>query len=239
VRAKPDLDPAVLQPLRELIATGSRVLARFELVDYLGHVSARVPGSDHVLIRARGAEQGDQLRMRADQVVLVDLEGEPVAGAEDAAYRPPDETRLHTELYKARPDVQAIVHTHQPLATVFGDVERPILPMQGVMASVVREEIPIYHSARKVTTAEQGAEVARVLGERTIVHMQNHGVTIVGGRVEEVVINAIWLEHQAKMTLWASTLGTPRGMRPEELEAQAGDAFGIEGRWRYYTSLVE
>jgi ribulose-5-phosphate 4-epimerase/fuculose-1-phosphate aldolase len=240
MRATPNVDEAVLQNLRELIAVGSRVLARFELVDYLGHVSARVPGSDHALIRARGAEQGDQQRMRPDQVVLVDLEGEPVTdGGSAGAYRPPDETRLHTELYKARPDVQAIVHTHQPIATVFGDVERPILPMQGVMASVVRDEIPIYRSARKVTTAEQGVEVARVLGDATVLHMQNHGVTIVGTRVEQVVIDAIWLEHQAKLTLWASMLGTPRGMRREELELQAGDAFGIEGRWRYYASLVE
>ena len=239
MRVTPNLDAAVLQGLRELIAVGSRVLAKFELVDYLGHVSARVPGSDHALIRARGAEQGDQLRMRPDQVVLVDLEGVLQEGFQDPSYRPPDETRLHTELYKARPDVQAIVHTHQPIATVFGDVERPILPMQGVMASVVREEIPIYRSARKVTTPEQGAEVARVLGPRSVLHMQNHGVTIVGDRVEEVVINAIWLEHQAKLTLWGSMLGTPRGMRRDELDLQASDAFGIEGRWRYYASLVE
>jgi ribulose-5-phosphate 4-epimerase/fuculose-1-phosphate aldolase len=111
--------------------------------------------------------------------------------------------------------------------------------MQGVMASVVRDEIPIYHSARKVTTTEQGAAVAQVLGDKTIVHLQNHGVTIVGKTVEEVVINAIWLEHQAKLTLWASMIGTPRGMRREELELQASDAFGFEGRWRYYVSLLD
>src|SRR5436190_20485991 len=113
MQTTPPVDQAAVQRLRELIAVGSRILAKFELVDYLGHVSARVPGSDHVLIRARGAEQGDQLRMRPDQVVLVDPEGEPVAEqavggsppmnqiegeeaphastAEDAAYRPPDE----------------------------------------------------------------------------------------------------------------------------------------------------
>lgn len=229
------LDPAVVQQLRETIALGSRVLAKLELVDYLGHVSARVPGSEYVLIRARGAEQGNQLQLTPEQVTLVDLEANHVEGA----FRQPDETKLHTEIYKARPDVTAIVHTHQPIATIFGDLERPILPMQGVMASVVRDEIPIYPSSRKVTTTEQGAEVARVLGDKTIVHLQNHGVTIVGQRVEEVVINAIWLEHQAKLTLWASMIGTPRGMRRDELELQASDAFGFEGRWRYYTSLLD
>lgn len=228
------VDPAALRSLAETIALGSRILAKLELVDYLGHVSARVPGSPHVLIRARGAEQGNQLRMTAENVALVDLEAQHVDGP-----RQPDETKLHTEIYKVRPDVTAIVHTHQPIATIFGDLERPILPMQGVMASVVRDEIPIYRSARKVTTTEQGAEVARVLADKTIVHLQNHGVTIVGQSVEEVVINAIWLEHQARMTMWASTIGEPRGMRRDELEMQAKDAFGLEGRWRYYASLLE
>jgi L-ribulose-5-phosphate 4-epimerase len=228
-------DGALLRPLREKIALGCRVLAKLELVDYLGHVSARVPESDYVLIRARGAEQGNQLHMTPEQVTLVDLEANHVEGA----YRAPDETRLHTELYKARADVTAIVHTHQPIATIFGDLEKPILPMQGVMASVVRDEIPIYRSSRKVTTAEQGAALARALGDKRIAHLQNHGVAIVGTSVEQVVIDAIWLEHQARLTLWASMIGTPRGMRREELEQQASDAFGIEGRWRYYTSLLD
>src|SRR5438105_7078425 len=226
-------DGTVIQELRQKVALGSCVLAHFELVDYLGHLSARIPGSDFVLIRARGAEQGDQRRMTPEQVSLVDLEANHLEGE----YRPPDETRLHTEVYKARPDVLAVVHTHQPLATIFGDVEKPILPMQAVMATAVPDEIPIYRSARKVMTAEQGAEMARVLGHRSIVHLQNHGVTIAGQSVEEVVIKAIWLEGQAKLTLLASMIGTPHGMTPEDVEHQANEAFGIEGRWRYYVSL--
>jgi len=228
-------DSSVVQELRQKVAMGSRVLARFELVDYLGHLSARVPGTGCVLIRARGAEQGDQRRMTPEQVSLVDLEANHL----DGEYRPPDETRLHTEVYKARPDVLAVVHTHQPLATIFGDVEKPILPMQAVMATAVPEEIPIYRSARKIMTLEQGAEVARVLGQRPVVHLQNHGVVVAGASVEEVVIKAIWLEGQAKLTLLASMIGTPHGMRAEEVEFQAREAFGIEGRWRYYTSLVD
>ena len=175
METQPRLDPAVVAELKEKIALGSRILAKLELVDYLGHISARIPGTDRVLIRARGAEQGNQLHMKPEDVSLVDLEARHVEGP-----RNPDETKLHTEIYKARPDVRAIVHTHQPLATVFGDVERPILPMQGVMATVVRDDIPTYRSARKVTTTEQGAELARVLGDKTIVHLQNHGIAVAG-----------------------------------------------------------
>lgn len=235
MQAAAGIDETAARELREKIALGSRILAKLELVDYLGHVSARIPGTDRVLIRARGAEQGNQLHMRPEDVALVDLEANHLEGP-----RHPDETKLHTEIYKARPDVTAIVHTHQPLATIFGDLAKPILPMQGVMASVLRDgEIPIYPSARKVTTTKQGVEVARVLADKRVVHLRNHGVTVVGESVEEVVINAIWLEHQAKMTMWASMIGNPRGMSREDLDMQIKDAFGMEARWRYYVSLLE
>ena len=111
-------------------------MPKLELVDYLGHISARVPETDYALIRARGAEQGNQLHMTYKQVTLVDLEAQQIGGK----FPPPDETKLHTEIYKARPDVTAVVHTHQPLATIFGDLERPILPMQGVMAQRSRKQ---------------------------------------------------------------------------------------------------
>lgn len=233
-----DLRAPAVRELREKIALGSRILAKLELVDYLGHISARVPDTSCALIRARGAEQGNQLHMTYKQVTPVDLEAQQIGGK----FPPPDETKLHTEIYKVRPDVTAIVHTHQGLTTVFGDLERPILPMQGVTASVLAQcgrNIPIYRSSRKVTTTEQGAAVAQVLGDKNIVHMQNHGVTIVGQSVEEVVIYAIWLEHQAKLTWWAAQIGEPRGMRDDELALQGSEAFGMGARWKYYASLLD
>jgi L-ribulose-5-phosphate 4-epimerase len=176
------------------------------------------------------------LHMTYEQVSLVDIDAVKIGGK----FPVPDETKLHTEIYRARPDVKAVVHTHQPLVTIFGDLEKPILPMQGVMAQVVAQgAIPIYRSARKVTTTEQGAEVAKVLGDKAIVHLQNHGVTIAGESVEDVVINAIWLEHQAKLTWWASMIGTPRGMSADDLKMQASEGFGMDARWRYYVSLLD
>jgi L-ribulose-5-phosphate 4-epimerase len=231
-----DLESPDIRALREKIALGCRILAKLEIVDYLGHVSARVPGTDQVLIRARGAEQGNQLNMTYKHVSLVNIDSVKIGGE----FPVPDETKLHCEIYRVRPDVKAVVHTHQPLATIFGDLERPILPMQGVMAQVVKQgAIPIYRSARKVTTTEQGAEVAKVLGDKQIVHLQNHGVTIAGETVEEVVIYAIWLEHQAKLTWQASMIGTPRGMSNDDLQLQASEGFGMEARWRYYASLLD
>jgi L-ribulose-5-phosphate 4-epimerase len=229
-----DLGSEQVRELREKIATGSRILAHMGIVDYLGHISARIPGSPYVLIRARGAEQGDQRRMTPDDIALVDLEAKQIDGP-----RCPDETALHTEIYKVRPDVAAIAHTHQPIATIFGDLGRPILPMQGLGANLCLPDIPIYPSARKITTSEQGADVARTLGHHTFLHLRNHGLTFVGAGVEQVVLSAIWIEHQAKITMWAATIGEPRGMDPEEAQIKAKERFGDDARWRYYVSLLD
>lgn len=139
---------ATTTELREKVATGSRILAKLGLSDYLGHVSARVPGSDNVLIKGRGAEVGNMLNTGPEHVVLVDIEGSPL----EEGIRPPDEVVLHTEIYRARPDVMSVVHTHQATASAFGIAGKPILPMQGVMATVLVRPLAVYESSRKIVT---------------------------------------------------------------------------------------
>jgi L-ribulose-5-phosphate 4-epimerase len=221
--------------LKEKIALGCRILAKLELSDYLGHVSARIPGTEYVFIKGKGLLLGNLLNMTAEGVVKVDLEGNLLEGN----VAPPDEVVLHTEILKARPDVNAVVHTHQPITTLFGDQRKRILPIQGVMAAVCRREIPIFESSRKIVSHEQGAGVAQALGDHLAVHLRNHGIVTVGTCVEEAVVYAIWLEHQAKMTLYGTLLGAPQGMSPDEAELQVTDAGPLEGRWRYYCSLLE
>ena len=93
-----------------------------------------------------------------------------------------------------------MLHTHQPIATIFGDLEKPILSDAGHHGAGLppMRGFPIYQSARKVTTTEQGAEVARVMGDKA----DRAPAAITGSRsrvrrVEEVAIWAIWLEHEA------------------------------------------
>lgn len=229
------VDLQVIDELKKKVALGCRILAKLELSDYLGHVSARVPETDYVLIKARGLDAGNLLDMTPDKVLIVDIEGRPVEGD----LLPPDEVKLHTEIFRYREDVQSVVHTHQPVSTVFGDLGLEILPMQGVMASVLKDEIPVFPSSRKIVSTEQAAGVAKTLGGASVIHLRNHGIVTVGSRVEEAVINAIWLEHQAKLTMQAMSIGKPTGMSREEVLLQIEDMGGIEGRWNYYTSLLD
>ncbi len=229
------LDRERVGELKEKIATGCRILAKLGLADYLGHVSARVPGTDYVLIKARGVDLGNLLNMTPDRVIMVDLEANHVEGE----YRAPAEVKLHTEVFKARPDVMATVHTHQHLATAFGAAGKRILPMLGIMSVVCAKPMPVFQSSLKIVTTEQGAAVARVLGDAIGCHLKNHGILMTGTSVEEAVINAIWLEMQAKMTLLATTIGTPSPQTPEEVQLNIVQAEPIAGRWKYYVSLLD
>ena len=225
----------VVEELKVKVATGCRILAKLGLADYLGHVSARVPGTEYVLIKASGLDMGNLLEMTPDRVVMVDLEGKLVAGN----HRPPGETKLHTEIFKARPDVMGVVHDHQHLAVAFGAAGKPILPMVGIMSAVAAKPLPVFQSSLKICDTDQGAAVAKALGDAVGCHLKNHGVVMVGKSVEDAVINAIWLEMQAKVTLFASLIGTPSPQSPEEVQLNIEMAEPPAGRWRYYESLLK
>lgn len=109
--------PNDLDEARELLADACRVLYRLGLVDYMGHPSIRIPGSDLILIKPRHSTRiGAQDAIPPERMAVIDLDGRLIAGTDP----PPGERFIHTAIYRARPDVGAIVHTHQPMATVMG-----------------------------------------------------------------------------------------------------------------------
>src|SRR5262249_13657623 len=138
--APPMIDSAAL---RQSVATATAILFRLGLADYLGHASARLPGTDQVLIKPRHSQTVHGLgSITPDQVVTIDLDGNQVGAGEP----PPGERFIHTEIYRARPDVGGIVHTHQLLSTIFGIVGREILPILHVESPLVARGIPTYPS---------------------------------------------------------------------------------------------
>ena len=222
--------------LRQSVATATGILFRLGLADYLGHASARVPGTDRVLIKPRHSRSVRGLgTMTPERIVAIDLEGNLVEGEEG----PPGERFIHTEIYRARPDVGGVVHTHQTLSTIFGVVGREILPLLHVEAPLVARGIPIYPSPELVHNAERGAAVATALGDHPVCHLQGHGIVTVAPTVEEATIAAIHLERLARANLLASQLGTPRVITPEEIERIAEPMVDYGVRWAYYASLVE
>jgi ribulose-5-phosphate 4-epimerase/fuculose-1-phosphate aldolase len=222
--------------LRRQLADVCRVLFRLHLVDYMGHPSARLPGTEHVLIKPRHSVQvRAQDQIQPEDMATIDLDGNHLAGR----HPPPGERFIHTAIYRMRPDVQAVVHTHQPLATVMSIAESPILPVLHVEGELVAEPPPMWPHAMLVTTPELGADLAATLGQHRVVLLQGHGIATVAETLPEAALDAIHLEHLAEANWRVRAIGRePRVIPAEELRQRAATGVGWEVRWAYYRQLA-
>lgn len=230
-------DRVAEERLRAVVADSGRILYQQGLIDYLGHCSARVPGSDRVVIKpkhsptTRGAHS-----LAPGDMIVVDLDGRLVEGVE----RPPAEVFIHTEIYRARPDVQAVVHTHQSTATALGIMGSPLLPLLHVPSAMIGSgAIPVWPHAVLVTTRQRGQELALALGDAGVVHLQGHGIVSVAGDLRTATVQAVMLEQLAKANLDVLKAGgTPRVIPPDEIEDLRREMAPVTGRWAYYMQLL-
>jgi L-ribulose-5-phosphate 4-epimerase len=222
--------------LRQQLADVCRVLFRLHLVDYMGHPSVRIPGTDQVLIKPRHSERiRAQDAIRPEDMAVIDLSGKHLAGE----HAPPGERFIHTAIYRARPDVQAIVHTHQPMATVMSIGEVPIHPVLHVEGDLVDRPVPLWPHAMLVTDDALGNQLATALGDHRVVLMQGHGVASAAATLGEAALQAIHLEHLAEANWRVLAMGRqPRIIPPAELRQRAATGVGWEVRWAYYRELA-
>src|SRR5882762_10240544 len=218
---------------RELLATSCHVLYKLGLSDYLGHPSVRL-APDRILIKPKHSPRIRGMdKMGPEDMVAIDLDGVLLEGENE----PPSERFIHTEIYRARPDVVSVVHTHQPMATLLGIVELPILPLLHVESLVVEQQpVPIFACAELIVSAGQGRRVAEALGQHRVCHLQGHGIVSVGQSVQEATLGAIHLERLAEVNYRVAQLGRqPRVIPPLEIHALKGQLAAPAGRWAYYT----
>lgn len=229
--------------LRESLVTAHRILHHQGLVDYLGHASVRVPGTDRVIIKPKHSPRirglGD---LKPEDMVVIDLDGAVLeASGAGAGERPPAECFIHTEIYRARPDVTAVVHTHQPAGTTLGVIGADLLPVLHV-PSVLADggDIGTWPCPLLVTGPDLGRELAAALGGRRLCHLQGHGVVSVAGDLRLAVLAAIAVEQLAEANLTILQTGRrPRVITPEELARLGETVANLDGRWAYYQELAE
>lgn len=168
-----------------------------------GHVSCRVPGSDRVLILGHIHSEGRNLaNTDVDDIVTIDLEGKFIEGRIEAV----DERYAHTEVYKARPDVQAVIHAHPPMATAFGIAGVHILPV-GNRGGIFAPHVPILTYDKQIDTPERGRMVMDTIGQGCAVVLKNHGVVVTSDTIENVCITLFALEETAQLHWRAAQLG--------------------------------
>jgi L-fuculose-phosphate aldolase len=193
----------VTQTLREQVAWACRILASEGYADLtLGHVSAREPGGTTVWIKRKGIALDE---VGPGDVIEFDLAEGPPASPEMHL-----EAVLHSEAYRARPDVGAVVHGHPPYATAFSGTSAA-LEMLTHDAVLFANGLAYFDEGPElVVAADQGRAVAAALGDRRAVVLRNHGVLVVGQDVPWAVLCAATLERAIRLQSIAETLGELR-----------------------------
>jgi ribulose-5-phosphate 4-epimerase/fuculose-1-phosphate aldolase len=196
-------DPALIDKL----VLANRILYRQGVVDAFGHVSVRHDRSpDHFLLARNMAPA----LVRRDDIVTFDLDGAALDAAGRRVYL---ERFIHAEIYRARPDVQSVVHSHSPNVIPFGvtgTALRPIFHMSGFLAegSTLFEIRDVAGDTDMlISNARLGEALAAALGPRSTVLMRGHGSTVVGASLEQAVYRAIYAEVNARLQTQARQLG--------------------------------
>ena len=192
----------MLEALKEQVWKLHQELPRNGLVKWTGgNVSARDPESGLVVIKPSGVPYEE---LRPEHHVVVDLEGKIVEGA----LKPSSDTASHLYVYRQRPDVNGVVHTHSPHATAFAALGRPIPVYLTAIADEFGGPIPCAGFAL-IGGEEIGQQVVEHIGSSPAVLLKNHGVFTVGPTVTKAVQAAVMVEDIAHTVWLALQLGTP------------------------------
>lgn len=180
--------------LRKKLAAACHILAKEGHSDgVLGHLSARM-GPDTFLMKPRGFGLEE---VSAEDMVIINLEGQKVSGKQT----PHNELPIHSEIFRARPDVQCVVHTHPIYSIAFAATGEELKPVSHE-GCIFWPGVPRFTQMTDlVVTKEQGRLLAECLGDRRAVLMGSHGIAVTGGSIEEATISAIYLEKAAQIQL--------------------------------------
>lgn len=199
------------EALKRKLGLAGKVLAANGQSDFTrGHISARLPGKKPLFLMKPHSVGLDEITPA--NILTIDLDGNVVAGKA----RRHSEVFIHSEIYKARPDVGCVVHSHPPYAIALSGSGRPIRTLSQAGA-LFRGETGVFgDTVALIRSPDLGAGVARALGSGRAVLLKNHGIAVVGASIEETVIGAIMLETAAMIQLAAEAAGEIAPQFPDE-----------------------
>jgi L-fuculose-phosphate aldolase len=188
---------------QKLILAGKVLVAQGQDDFTRGHISMRSPDNPALFFMKPHSVGLDELTM--ENILTIDLEGNVVAGTS----RRHSEVYIHSEILKARPDVNSVIHTHPPYAVALSASGRP-LRCYSQPGALFFEALGVYgDTIALIRTHAMGKGVATALGPHRAVLLKNHGVAVVGASIEEAVINVIMLENAAMVQMITEAAGDP------------------------------
>jgi HCOMODA/2-hydroxy-3-carboxy-muconic semialdehyde decarboxylase len=224
--------PVDPQLIDDLVAA-NRILADQNVLDGWGHVSVRHPRDPnrYLLSRSRAPEL-----VTADDIMEFDLDSNPVDGRGRPLY---SERFIHGEIYKARPDVMAIVHSHALALIPFGITKTPLQPVYH-RSAFISAGVPVFEIRERAGMTDMlirdralGHALADVLGDHPAALMRGHGAVIVGPSIQRVVGRSIFLPLSATLQLQAAALGGPVTYldAEEARKIEAREGYGLARSW--------
>jgi ribulose-5-phosphate 4-epimerase/fuculose-1-phosphate aldolase len=201
--------PIAPQALIDDLVAANHVLYNEGVLDGYGHVSVRSPTNPQHFLMSRSLAPA---LVTAADIMEFDLDGKPIDPRGRLAYQ---ERFIHSEIYKADPKVNAVVHSHSPSVIPFSVSKVKLRPIQHT-ASFLDQGAPVFDIAKKfgvtnlmVTNNAQGKALAEVLGGNAVALLRGHGDVVVGPDIPTVVSRAIYTECDAKALIQATILGGP------------------------------
>ena len=200
--------------LREaIIETGKIAYQSGLMISNDGNISVRMP-DQHILITPSGVCKG---RIAPEDLLVIDIHGNLIQAAADPSLKASSEQPMHLEVYRQRPDVRAIIHTHLIFANALviskNKIRMDVIPE----AAAAFGSVPVTEYA--LPSSIQNAEVIRgLIGYHDVILIRNHGCLAVGKDLDSALIHVERLEHIAKTLTFAELLGTVNALPPELIQ---------------------
>jgi 3-hydroxy-2-methylpyridine-4,5-dicarboxylate 4-decarboxylase len=220
------------------LVTATKILLNEGILDTFGHISARDPEDPNCFFLPQKIAPAT---ITADDIQRLNLEGEALDNRPSYLER-----FIHSEIYKARPDVMCVLHSHSPGVLPYCFVDQPLRPVTH-MGAFLGEAVPVYEIRDKQGDAtdlfggshEVCADIAEALGDSPVVLMARHGVVNVGGSIREVVFRAIYLEQNATAQTAGLRIGNIKYLSPGEIKT-AGKLVGaqIDRGWEHWSERL-
>jgi ribulose-5-phosphate 4-epimerase/fuculose-1-phosphate aldolase len=222
----------------EELRVGAKIL-EYEMGDIWGHVGVRLPDDEGIAVQMfRRPESG-----KKDWLVHFDYKRNKLGGVGT----PPREAAIYTGIFKARPDVNAAVHSHAPMCVALSLADKPVSCVQ-IQSDRFGRGVPIYPKPIYILDDAEGTDLARTLDQAPAVMIKGHGIVAVGKTIDEACICAMRMERTAKIMAMAQLFGF-NGVSDEFIEQLAGSKEKLfaqsrtrtsySAEWAYYADKIK
>lgn len=243
-----------VRELKKKVALSCRILGNQRVTKgSFGHVSARIPGTDRIVIKSKGPNETALELATEKDIITIDLQGKVLEASK--GLDSPHETEMHLAVYRARPEVMSVIHTHPDWVVLLTACGKPLLPIYGAYnppsMRLVLDGIPLYPRSVTIINEELGLDFMRVMGNKKACLLLGHGMTTAGKSVEEATLISLNAFELARMNYLAYAIGDPRPIPEDDIQEyqqrwkegfrrrfEGPSSTGEHSDWRYHKELV-